>query len=155
MKKFQLLALSFAVLAVATPARADYEDPKTYANDKLLNAEAQLERLKEQKSALEKMIKAVKKDLRAAKTRAKAERLQSQADVIREDAITYVEQSGVAIDLPDLMYSSGVKAELAGTNNITPEKSDLMFENKNKEKAVFFPNGGGIENDVVLPPDVK
>lgn len=161
MMKNLSLSLSLALaFGLAAPAMAEYESPKTYAQDKLLNAEAQLNRLEEQKNALVKMIKAVKKDLKAAKLRAKAERIQSKADVIRNDATTFVEQSGIAIDLPDLMYSSGVSAELADSTTPNPESTDLMFKDPNQQSksAAFYPDSSepaGIENDVVLPPSVR
>ncbi len=139
-------------------ASADYEDPATYAQDKLLNAEAQLTKLEEQKKAIEKLIKAVKKDLKAAKTRSKAEKLQTKADGLRSDAATLIEQSGVSIELPDFMISQGVDARLAEDIGTSPDKTDLMFKGRNSERsAAFFPGKSGIESDdnLILPPNVR
>lgn len=157
MKKISLLVLCAICIGLSAPAQAEYTDPNTYAQDKLLNAEAQLAKLNEQKKALNKLIKAVKKDLKAAKTRAKAEKLQSKADGVRSDASTLVEQSGLAVDLPDFMISSGVNAELARNKPLNPEQSDLMFRDgsQTETSSVFFPGSDGIESDVVLPPNVR
>lgn len=155
-KKLTSSILVAAVLSCcAFQAQADYNDPATYAQDKLLNAEAQLSKLKEQRKALDKLIKAVKADLKAAKTRAKAEKIQSKADGFRSDASTLVENSGLAVDLPDFMISQGVDAKLTD-RSINPDSSELMFKEDRGSKSAFFPGRSkGIESDVVLPPNVR
>ena len=155
MKK-AILVLSGLLVVGSTSlkeVKAQYNDPNSYASDKLLNAEAQLATLQEQEKAIKKLIKAVKQDLKAAKTRAKAERIQGKADALRGDASTQVAQTGLAIELPDFMTSEGVRAKLAKT----PEDTDLNFGDKSATKSVFFPKGnsGGIENDLILPPDAQ
>ncbi len=132
-----VLALLFSVGSVNL-AQAD--DPQSYALDKLANAQAQLDRLKTQKIALDKLTKAVKEDLKAAKIRAKAERLQISADTKRQDAAVLVEQTGVAVDLPNLMATKGVQAGVMEYDS-DKEDIDLMFKDKAKQKAVFFPGG--------------
>jgi len=145
-KKLLSIGLGLLILLSSAAAQAeDYGNPEIYAQDKLVNATAQLERLKAQEKALEKLIKAVKKDLRAAKLRAKAERVQKLADTARQDASIVIEQSGIAIDLPDLMSAKGVQAGLAqGSESLdqTKEDIDLMFKDKQSEEAVFFPADG-------------
>ena len=158
MKRSYLLA-SVLLLSIGSVNLAQADDPQSYALDKLANAQAQLDRLKSQKIALEKLTKAVKEDLRAAKVRAKAERLQISADTKRQDAAVMVEQTGVAVDLPNLMATKGVQAGVMEYNS-NKEDIDAMFQDKAKQKAVFFPGGdagrtvqpsnskvSGIEND--------
>lgn len=129
----------------AVYAQDEYNDPQMYAQDKLVNAQAQYQRLKNQKEALEKLMGAVKKDLKAAKLRAKAETVQKIADTARQDASVNVEQAGIAVDLPDLMSTKGVQAVAAGSANKEKENIDLMFRDRNKQESanVFFPAGSG------------
>jgi uncharacterized protein (UPF0335 family) len=155
------------IISMGTYGLAQAEDPQTYAMDKLANAQAQLDRLEGQKGALNDLIKAVKKDLKAAKIRAKAERIQIEADTARQDAAVFVEQSGVAIDLPNLMNTRNVEA---GIVEYKPDEKDidLMFKDREKpSKAVFFPGNSagkkvspsnnyyGINNDSDIPDYIK
>ncbi|MDD9898728.1 MAG: hypothetical protein OXU45_06995 [Candidatus Melainabacteria bacterium] len=157
-KKVLVLALLFSVGSLSA---VKAEDRQGYALDKLANAQAQLDRLLAQKDALNKLIKAVKKDLRAAKIRAKAEEIQLKADTERQDAAVMVEQTGVAVDLPNLMATKGVKAGLVEYDK--DNEVEMMFEDNAKEKAVFFPGGdagktvnpSGISNDADLPDYIK
>lgn len=159
MNKFIVLALLFSFSSLNS---IQAEDRQGYALDKLANAQAQLDRLESQKEALAELIKAVKKDLRAAKIRAKAEEIQLKADTQRQDAAVMVEQSGVAVDLPNLMATKGVKAGLIEYDDKNND-IDMMFEDKANEKAVFFPGGdagrkvnpSGIANDAELPDYIK
>lgn len=150
------LGISLITLLISTNL-VFADDRQGYALDKLANAQAQLDRLEAQKDALEELIKAVKKDLRAAKIRAKAERIQLQADTKRQDAAVMVEQSGVAVDLPNLMNTKNAQGQVV-EYNAQKDEVDLMFKDKNQEqKTVFFPGGDegkkiepnydGIEND--------
>ncbi|MBT6842219.1 MAG: hypothetical protein HOA17_00290 [Candidatus Melainabacteria bacterium] len=158
MNKFLVLALLFAVSSLNL---VKAEDRQGYALDKLANAQAQLDRLKAQKDAISQLIKAVRKDLHAAKIRAKAEEIQLKADTDRQDATIAVEQTGVAVDLPNLMATKGVKAGLLEYDQ--NENINLMFEDKTNEKAVFFPGGdtgrsvrpSGIPNDAEIPDYIK
>lgn len=138
-------------------AADDYNDPQIYAQDKLVNAQAQYQRLKNQKDALEKLMGAVKKDLKAAKLRAKAETVQKVADTARQDASVGVEQAGIAVDLPDLMSTKGVQAVAAGSTTIDPnrENIDLMFRDRNKQESasVFFP--AGSSSKTIAPEYIK
>ncbi len=157
---FNLLVL--VGLSTTLPVLA--EDPQSYALDKLANAEAQLERLSAQRKAIDQMIRAVREDLRAAKIRAKAEKLQVEADSKRGDATAMVQQAGVAIDLPNLMMadsnSTGVTEYAA-----QKEEIDLMFKDKPKEEAVFFPASArgrkseikrsGLDNDADIKYSYK
>ena len=134
------------------------DDRQGYALDKLANAQAQLDRLEAQKKALTELIRAVKKDLKAAKIRAKAERIQLEADTKRQDAAVMVEQSGVAVDLPNLMNTKKTEGTIVEFD-AAKDDIDLMFKDKNTtdEKTVFFPGGDegkkvepnydGIDND--------
>ncbi len=140
----------------AVYAQDEYNDPQMYAQDKLVNAEAQYQRLKNQKAALEKLMGAVKKDLKAAKLRAKAETVQKVADTARQDASVNVEQAGIAVDLPDLMSTKGVQAVAAGSAmSREKENIDLMFRDRNKQEAanVFFPAGSGSRT--IAPEYIK
>ncbi len=158
MKKTLSIALAL-LFSVSSTNLVKADDPQSYALDKLANAQAQLDRLESQKVALNKLMKAVKQDLKAAKIRAKAERLQISADTQRQDAAVLVEQTGVAVDLPNLMAAKDVQAGVKEYNS-DQEDIDLMFKDKAKQKAVFFPGGDagrkvqpsnskvvGIEND--------
>lgn len=158
-KKAFVLALLFSVSSLVA---VQAEDRQGYALDKLANAQAQLDRLEAQKEALNQLIKAVKKDLRAAKIRAKAEEIQLKADTDRQDAAVMVEQTGVAVDLPNLMATKGVKAGLVEYDE--DNDVEMMFEDQAKEKAVFFPGGSagkkvnpssGISNDADIPDYIK
>lgn len=151
------LALLFSANTVISVKAAESEH-QTYALDKLANAQAQLDRLKSQEKALKELIGAVKKDLRAAKIRAKAERIQIEANTKRQDAAVLVEQSGVAVDLPNLMNTRSVDAGLV-EYSAENEDVDMMFEDeKAKTKSVYFPGGSqgkkveseyqGIESDI-------
>lgn len=152
------------IISMASCGLAQADDPQTYAMDKLANAQAQLERLEGQKKAVNDLIRAVKKDLRAAKIRAKAERIQIEADTARQDAAVMVEQSGVAIDLPNLMNTRNVEA---GIVEYKPDEKDidLMFKDREKpSKAVYFPGNSagkkitpinGINNDSDIPSYIK
>lgn len=160
MNKFIVLALLFAF---GSSNLLQAEDRQNYALDKLANAQAQLNRLEDQREAIDQLIRAVKKDLRAAKIRARAEEIQLKADTDRQDAAVLVEQSGVAVDLPNLMVTKGVKAGLVEYDS--DDDIDLMFEDKSNEQAVFFPGGDagrkvnskkkGIDNDSDLPSYIK
>lgn len=163
MKKLTSIAL--ALLCTGNLMAAKAEDRQGYALDKLANAQAQLDRLKSQERALKSLIKAVKRDLRAARIRAKAERIQLSADTQRQDAAVLVEQSGVAIDLPNLMNTRGVEANIAETSkeyqyDENKDDIDRMFKN-NSEKAVYFPGkneGNKVEpskSDSDLPDYIK
>ena len=166
MKKLLLFVLAL-LFSISSVNLAMAEDPQSYALDKLANAQAQLERLKAQKIALNKLTRAVKQDLKAAKIRAKAERLQISADTERQDAALLVEQTGVAVDLPNLMATKGVTAGVM-EYNADQEDIDLMFKDKTKQKAVFFPGGdagrkiqpsnskvAGIESDTTSSSYIK
>lgn len=141
MKKISYLALAF-LSAASMSVSADQH--QSYALDKLANAQAQLERLEHQKKAINSLIKAVKKDLRAARIRAKAERLQLEADTVRQDAIVMVEQTGVAVDLPNLMTAKGVDAGLVEYDQ---NKEDIERElgQSQSERSVYFPSGRKVE----------
>jgi|GEM_PF-3034501 len=138
----------------AARAQDEYNDPQMYAQDKLVNAEAQYERLKNQEKALQKLMGAVKKDLKAAKIRAKAERIQISANTARQDASVNVEQAGIAVDLPDLMSTKGVQAVAAGSAK-EKENIDMMFRDRNKQESasVFFPAGSGSKT--IAPEYIK
>ena len=157
----KLLGLGLALLFSANTlvsVKAAVGEHQSYALDKLANAQAQLDRLKTQEKALKELIGAVKKDLRAARIRAKAERIQIEANTKRQDAAILVEQSGVAVDLPNLMNTRSVDA---GLIEYSADKDDveMMFEDeKTKTKSVYFPGGSkgkkveteyqGIESDI-------
>ena len=115
------------------------DEHQSYALDKLVNAQAQLNKLEAQRQALEKLIRAVKKDLAAAKIRTKAEKIQIQADTARQDAAVLVEQAGVAVDLPNLMTAKDVQAGVL--EDKTKEEIDKMFKDNKKtnQESVFFP----------------
>ncbi len=140
-------------------AQDEYNDPQIYAQDKLVNAEAQYQRLKNQEKALQKLMGAVKQDLKAAKIRAKAERIQVSANTARQDASVNVEQAGIAVDLPDLMPTKGVQAVAAGSRTVDAnrekENIDLMFRDRNKQESasVFFPAGSGSRT--IAPEYIK
>jgi len=154
MKKISCLAL--ALISAATMSVAKADEHQSYALDKLANAQAQLERLQNQQEAIKELIKAVKKDLRAAKIRAKAERLQMEADTVRQDAVVMVEQTGVAVDLPNLMTAKGVDA---GIIEYDENMDDINREikTKNSERSVYFPSGRKVEpqNGSDLPDYIK
>lgn len=143
------LALLFSANSFIQVGAAE-GDRQTYALDKLANAQAQLDRLKSQEKALKELIKAVKKDLKAAKIRAKAERIQIEANTKRQDAAVLVEQSGVAVDLPNLMNTRKVDAGLI-EYSADKDDIDMMFEDeKAKTKSVYFPgssDGKKVESD--------
>ncbi len=158
-KRFLVAGLIFVSIigAPLVHAQDEYDDPQLYAQDKLVNAQAQYQRLKNQEQALEKLMKAVKKDLRAAKLRAKAEGVQKLADSARQDAALGVEQAGIAVDLPDMMSTKGVQAVAAGTSSgpssREKENIDLMFRDRQKqESAVFFP---GARSKTIAPEYIK
>lgn len=144
MNKFYALGLALLV-STSTYGMALADDPQTYAMDKLANAQAQLDQLKAQKLALSKLTKAVKQDLRAAKIRAKAERIQISADTSRQDAAVMIEQSGVAVDLPNLMAARQVQGGILEYENDTNSKSSKTTVGKaakqKNESEVFFPGG--------------
>ena len=155
MKKISCLTLALLFSANSFfAAKADQH--QSYALDKLANAQAQLERLQGQRKAIDELIRAVKKDLRAAKIRAKAERLQMEADTVRQDAVVMVEQTGVAVDLPNLMTAKGVDAGIIeydeNADNINRE-----LKEKNPERSVYFPSGRKVEpeNTSDLPDYIK
>lgn len=153
MKKISCLSLAFLSALTIYSAKADQH--QSYALDKLANAQAQLQRLENQKDAVNQLIKAVKKDLRAAKVRAKAERLQLEADTVRQDAIVMVEQTGVAVDLPNLMTAKGVDA---GIIEYDADADDVNRElQRRSEKSVYFPSGRKVEpqNASDLPDYIK
>ena len=147
------------ISVIKTPAvyaQDEYNDPQMYAQDKLVNAEAQYQRLKNQEKALQKLMGAVKQDLKAAKLRAKAETVQKIADTARQDASVNVEQAGIAVDLPDLMSTKGVQAVAAGSAmSREKENIDLMFRDRNKQESanVFFPAGSGSRT--IAPEYIK
>lgn len=141
MKKISCFSL--AIISALSIYGAQANQHQSYALDKLANAQAQLERLENQKDAINQLIKAVKKDLRAAKIRAKAERLQMEADTVRQDAVVMVEQTGVAVDLPNLMTAKGVDA---GIIEYDEDADDIKRElEKNSERSVYFPSGRKVE----------
>ncbi len=151
----KIVKLGIAVVCSFALHVAKADDPQSYALDKLANAQAQLGKLEAQKKALNELIRAVKQDLRAAKIRTKAERLQVNADTKRQDAVSLVQQAGVAVDLPNLMATKGTDAGVMEYAN--KEDIDLMFKDKQKQQTVFFPGGdkgrkleirkSGIDND--------
>lgn len=159
MNKF--LSLGLAVLLSAntlTSVKAAEGEHQTYALDKLANAQAQLDRLKSQEQALKQLIQAVKKDLRAARIRAKAERIQIEANTKRQDAAVLVEQSGVAVDLPNLMNTRDVNGGLIEYSADKDEVDQMFKDTKSKTKSVYFPGGSqgkkvesqyqGIDSDI-------
>ena len=153
MKKISCLTLAF--LSAASIYSAQANQHQSYALDKLANAQAQLERLQGQKKAVNELIRAVKKDLRAAKIRAKAERLKMEADTVRQDAIVMVEQTGVAVDLPNLMTAKGVDAGIIEYNENTDDINRTM--KNNSERSVYFPSGRKVEpqSNSDLPDYIK
>lgn len=153
MKKISCLSL--ALISAFSIYSASADQHQSYALDKLANAQAQLERLKGQRKAVDELIRAVKKDLRAAKIRAKAERLQMEADTVRQDAVVMVEQTGVAVDLPNLMTAKGVDA---GIIEYDENADDINRTMKNtSERSVYFPSGRKVEpeNSSDLPDYIK
>lgn len=128
-----------------TAAKADTSERQGYALDRLVNAQAQLEKLESQEKALKQLIRAVKKDLKAAKIRTKAEKVQLKADTQRQDAAIMVQETGVAVDLPDLINTKDVEAGLikheVANKTLSQEEIDILFkDDKPKdETAVFFP----------------
>ncbi len=153
MKKISCLVLLVSFLTFPS---AKANEHQSYAIDKLANAQAQLERLEAQKKAITQLMKAVKKDLRAAKIRAKAERLQIEANTVRQDAVVMVEQTGVAVDLPNLMTAKGVDAGLIEYDE-TQDDIDRVIKNSNPERSVYFPSGRKIEpeNSSDIPDYIK
>jgi len=164
----KLLSLGLALLFsanVSLNVSAAEGEHQSYALDKLANAQAQLDRLKSQKRALKQLIGAVKKDLKAAKIRAKAERIQIQANTKRQDAAVMVEQSGVAVDLPDLMNTRNVDAGLVEYSANKDDVDKMFKDKKSKTKAVYFPGGSegkrvesgyeGIDSDSEMPDYIK
>lgn len=153
MKKISCLALLLSLLAF--PA-AKANEHQSYAIDKLANAQAQLDRLKNQRDAIDELMKAVRKDLKAAKIRAKAERLQIEANTVRQDAIVMVEQTGVAVDLPNLMTAKGVDAGILEYDE-TQDDIDRVIKNSNPERSVYFPSGRKVEpqNSSDIPDYIK
>lgn len=143
------LSLLGGLIATSNPALARYSDPDTYAQDKLANAEAQLTRLKAQKKAIEKLIKAVKSDLKAAKIRVKAEKMQSKADANRMDASTQIEQTGVAVDLPDLMQHTETDVNAGLLEDVAVDSG------YNQEPVFFQEENGGIQNNSDMPSYIK
>lgn len=141
MHRYLILLICLTFVSAVKAAEAD-DSHQSYALDKLANAQAQLERLKGQEKALNQLIQAVKKDLRAAKVRARAERIQLQANTARQDAAVMVEQTGVAVDLPNLMTAKGVQAGILEYDKNQNENIDAMFKDRSTtEKSVYFPNG--------------
>jgi hypothetical protein len=154
---FSLFVFTF-LSSLLPPVCSAENERQSYALDKLVNAQAQLERLEAQKAALDKLIRAVKEDLKAAKIRARAEAIQLQADAKRKDAAVLVEQSGVAVDLPDLMNSKEVNADIAQAKveEVDKENLDLIFNDKQATESVFFPASSekGLKADEI-PEYVK
>lgn len=146
------LSIGLALLISTSTFAPSFADPQVYAQDKLANAQAQLDKLVSQREALDKLIRAVRKDLRAAKIRSKAENIQVQADTDRQDAAMLVEQAGVAVELPNLMATKTVQSTVTSSNK---SDIDLMFRDQKQPKAVFFPGGDsgrtlrsqGLSND--------
>jgi uncharacterized protein (UPF0335 family) len=155
MKKISCFALAIAFSANSF-LTAKANEHQSYALDKLANASAQLERLENQKKAINELIKAVKKDLRAARIRAKAERLQLEADTVRQDAVVMVEQTGVAVDLPNLMTAKGVDAGIIEYNENADDINRELKKNES-ERSVYFPSGRKVEpeNTSDLPDYIK
>jgi membrane carboxypeptidase/penicillin-binding protein len=153
MKKISCLSL--ALISAVSIYSANADQHQSYALDKLANAQAQLERLKGQRKAVDELIRAVKKDLRAAKIRAKAERLQLEADTVRQDAVVMVEQTGVAVDLPNLMNAKGVDAGIIEYDENSDDINRTM--KKTSERSVYFPSGRKVEpeNSSDLPDYIK
>lgn len=122
-------------------AAQEAKPPQDYAADKLANAEAQLDKLIEQRNAINTLVKAVKKDLKAAKIRAKAEEIQVKANAARQDAELKIEQSGMAVDLPDLTATKKSTAPLL--EDISPKVTPAThFSENNFDKtpeSIFFP----------------
>lgn len=115
--------------------------PQDYASDKLANAEAQLDKLIEQRNAINSLIKAVKKDLKAAKIRNKAEEIQIKANVAKQDAEFMIEQSGMAIDLPDLTAKKTSSTPLLEDISAKVAPAPNFPENSfDKVDSVFFPS---------------
>lgn len=156
MRYFLLLLFCLSSTVIFAANNNDSPDiQNTYAMDKLANAEAQLNKLKSQRKAINELIQAVSKDLQAAKIRAKAEKLQAKADTERVNAAGLVEQTGLAIDLPNLMNESTRPIERSARKN---DELDLMFKDKgSKSASVFFPgNGRKVEaNNSSLPDYIK
>jgi Skp family chaperone for outer membrane proteins len=157
----RLLVLSLTALiscsglaAKAAPATINTND--TYAMDKLANAQAQLNRLKSQRKAIDQLIQAVQKDLRAAQIRAKAEKIQLQADNDKQNAAAVIEQTGLAIDLPNLMTAEGTTQANLIEKKAIKDDLDMMFKDKGsspKSASVFFP--GGSSGRKVEPLNAK
>ena len=152
MKKISCFVLALLFSTNTFVAQADQH--QSYALDKLANAQAQLERLKNQKKAINELMKAVKKDLRAAKIRAKAERLQLEADTVKQDAIVMVEQTGVAVDLPNLMTATDVEAGIIEYDS-NRDDVDREIRNSNPQRSVYFPSGRKESNTSDLPDYIK
>jgi len=129
--------------------------PQDYAADKLANAEAQLTKLIEQRNALNTLIKAVKKDLKAAKIRAKAEEIQVKANAERQDAEFMIEQSGVAIDLPDLTAKKPVPAAPLLEDISATAPLSFPEDSFDKVDSVFFPSNSNNSKKKDLPYYIK
>jgi hypothetical protein len=166
MKKFLSLSLAllFSFNSCILSAQAGDNDHQTYALDKLANAQAQLDRLTMQEKAIRQLKSAVRKDLRAARIRAKAERIQLEANTQKQDAAVMVEQSGVAVDLPNLMNTRKVGGGLIEYS--ADEEVERMFnDNRPKTKSVYFPGGSkgkkveaeyqGLNSDSDIPDYIK
>jgi hypothetical protein len=141
MKKISCFTLAF--LSAITIFAAQANEHQSYALDKLANAQAQLDRLQNQKKAINELMKAVRKDLQAAKLRAKAERLQMDADTVRQDAVVMVEQNGVAVDLPNLMTAKDVDAGIVEYDKNADDMNRIM--KNTSERSVYFPSGRKVE----------
>lgn len=154
MKLMTNIALVILCATSFTVAKANQH--QSYALDKLANAQAQYDRLQQQKKAINQLLKAVKKDLKAAQVRAKAERLQIDADTTRQDAVVMVEQTGVAVDLPNLMSAKGVEAGIIEYDENTDE-IDRELNKNTSEKSVYFPGGRTVQPDNAsdLPDYIK
>jgi hypothetical protein len=164
MKKLLSMALLFSLSYSILPSKAADNEHQTYALDKLANAQAQLDRLTMQEKAIRQLKGAVRKDLRAARIRAKAERIQLEANTQKQDAAVMVEQSGVAVDLPNLMNTRKVDGGIIEYS--ADDDVERMFnDTKPKTKSVYFPGGSkgkkvqsgyqGLDNDSDIPDYIK
>jgi seryl-tRNA synthetase len=142
------LFIIFVYISVFTSSMSllaqEVKAPHDYAADKLANADAQLTKLIEQRNALNSLIKAVKKDLKAAKIRAKAEEIQTKANVAKQDAEFMLEQSGVAIDLPDLTAKTPIIPSTLLEDVSTKTPSSFNEDSFDKVDSVFFPSNNSI-----------
>ena len=82
--------------------------------------------------------------------------MQIDADTTRQDAVVMVEQTGVAVDLPNLMTAKGVEAGIIEYDENTDEIDRELNKNAS-EKSVYFPGGRTVQPDNAsdLPDYIK